>query len=69
MRKALISPKESAKAPDGSFATRIVQVEDAPFPVHPDLFWADCPDECDPITWYYLDGQCVAMPERPPETE
>jgi len=69
MKKALISPRERSRAADGSLGARIAQVVDTEFPVHTDLFWVDCPDECTAETWYYVDEQCVPMPERTPEEE
>jgi hypothetical protein len=69
MKKALISTAERSKAGDGSFGIRIAQVEPVEFPVHPAMFWVDCPDECTAEAWYYVDEQCVPMPERIPEEE
>lgn len=51
MKKALIQ-----------FNQRIVQVSDSIFPVHDDLMWVDCPDDCAADIWTYSDGVCVPPP-------
>jgi hypothetical protein len=69
MRKALVSPGERSRAPDGSLGARIAQVTDAEFPVHAGLLWVDCPDDCVPNDWYYVGGSCLPKPPKPPEEE
>jgi hypothetical protein len=67
--KALISPNEQALSYDGSvLGQRIAQVEEIEFPIASPLFWVDCPNDCKPDLWYYLDGQCIPKP-LPPEPD
>lgn len=40
---------------------KVVQVEEKVFPVHQDLTWLDCPDECQP-GWIYENNQLIPPP-------
>jgi hypothetical protein len=65
MKKALISPNEEVSAPNGTVGARVAQVEVTSFEVAQPLFWADCPDDCVSDQWYYVGGQCIAIPPAP----
>lgn len=45
--------------------TRVCQIEEKEFPVHPSLQWIDCPIEVKP-EWIYENGQFLP-PAPPPE--
>lgn len=66
--KALISPSEAFYE-----GLRIAQVEPdkAIFTICEPLFWADCPDNCNPADWYYntTNGNCLPVPVPEPTAE
>jgi hypothetical protein len=59
--KALISPNEKIYLPDGSEAQRVAQVmnNDEIFEIAAPLFWVDCPLECNPNDYCFLDGNII----------
>lgn len=63
--KALISKLEPR---ENGYRVAQVEQDDNIFGVAADLFWVDCPEECEADKWYYspdLDG-CLPIPEPEP---
>lgn len=69
--KALISPNEKVRLPDGSIGERVAQVEpdDRIFIVAEPLFWTDCADNV-VADYFYWDGtEILPIPPAPPAPE
>lgn len=62
--KALISPNEKVIDYLGNEGVRICQVEEITFEVASPLFWIACPDNCVADQWYYIQEQCLRIPEE-----
>jgi len=64
--KALISPEEIVYVSSEIQGIRIAQIENDGniFEIAPPFFWESCPDECDPNTWYYKDGEFFQIPKN-----
>ena len=60
---ALISPTEKIIDYFGNEGVRICQVEQLSFEVAQPLFWVACPDECVADFWYYIQEQCLPIPQ------
>lgn len=61
---ALISPNEKVTDYLGNQGVRICQVESISFEVSQPLFWIACPDNCVPDQWYYIQEQCLPIPQE-----
>jgi hypothetical protein len=57
MKKALIQ------------GTRVAQVEQQEFPVHPDLYWVDCEDHIEADKYTYQDGVFTKIPDPAPPVD
>ena len=66
---ALISPTEKVIDYLGNEGVRICQVEKISFEVAQPLFWTSCPDDCIADFWYYIQEQCLPIPQQPEITE
>lgn len=51
------------------FQNRVIQVEPVEFEVAPEMFWVECPEDCEP-GWEFVDGQfIVPIPPKPTPEE
>ena len=66
---ALISPTQQVIDYLGNKGVRICQVEQVSFEVAQPLFWTACPDDCIADLWYYIEEQCLPIPQEPIPTE
>ena len=49
----------------GNEGVRVCQVEQVSFEVAQPLFWTACPDDCIADQWYYIQEQCLPIPQQP----
>jgi len=56
---------------EGCYRIAEVEPDELEFPVASPLFWVDCPEDCNPSTWYYKDGELAPLPTEAlhPDTE
>lgn len=64
--KALISPNETVKLPDGGTGQRVAEVAAIEFPVAKPLHWLDCDDDVKADTYYFDGTDLVPLPPPPP---
>ena len=62
---ALVSPMEIVIDYLGNEGVRVCQVEQVSFEVAQPLFWTACPDDCIADQWYYIQEQCMPIPQQP----
>lgn len=66
--KALIFPDKKVYSHDGTeLGLKIVQVAEETFEVSTSMFWVDCPEDCAPYNYYYLNGEILPIPPQPEE--